>query len=536
LVYFGLPLIQGDPIVSIVPNDSLMYFGVDLAQTQSERFADMVAIVQELADEDKDKTMAETLDEFMADELHMSFTEDVMPWVGRHGAFVITDGDFSSGDVKLMFVLETRNQEKADQFLSDFVSALEKEENMEFAQSEKDGITFYIDEETSDPDDDMVIARNGKFLYLSNSQDTVLESTSLQKKDSLASSQGYKDALAVLPRSRLATVYITGATLSEAMQDAFDDMYGLSYSSYMMDLTSEGLTGMAMSLSVQEEGLRMDAAVVYDETKISGYQKEVLATEYLAPTTAALLPEDTFLFIGTNTSQAPGSYTEIDNPLYSGDVEESFDLLEQQYGIDVRELVDLLGGEFAFALGPANDGLFAEEGNVNIGFTMLAGTSDEAAFIGWFENALNKLITEDMYMEYDISDTKIGDYDLKELTIQQGSESSFGFIYGADNGYIVLGSSPSILEDGFTGTSTLAQNEVYRQTWTAFPARSVPYMYLNLGDFMDFLTENADEFGASEVVDTQQKLQKIPVVAMSMSNRPGHVQSITLIVFIEKSK
>lgn len=538
LVYFGLPLIQGDPIVSVVPNDSLMYFGVDLAQTRSERFGDMVAIVQELADEDKDQTLTESLDKFMEDEYDMSFTEDVMPWVGRHAAFVVTEGDFSSGDIKMMLILETRNKEKADKFLSEFVDATRKHDDTEFEQRQENGVTFYVYEDTSNPVNDEVLARVGKFIYLSNSQDTILESASLQKKDSLAGSQGYKDAIRVLPRNRLATVYVTGETLSEAMQEMSGNVYGrgLSYPSYMTDLTSQSLIGMAISLSVQQEGLRMDAAVVYDETKISGYQKEVLATEYLAPTTAALLPEDTFLFIGTNTSQAPSSYTEIDNPLYSGDVEESFDLLEQQYGIDIRALVDLLGGEFAFALGPANDGLFAEEGNVNIGFTMLAGTSDEAAFIGWFENALNKLITEDMYMEYDIRDTKIGDYDLKELTLQQGSESSFSFIYGADNGYIVLGSSPSILEDGFTGTNTLAQNEMYRRTWSAFPARSVPYMYLNLGDFMDFLTENADEFGGTDVFDTQKKLQKIPVVAMSMSNRPGHVRSVTLIVFVEKNK
>jgi hypothetical protein len=534
-VYFGLPLLQGDPIVSVVPNDSMMYMGVDLAQTQSEQFGDIVAIVQEMADEDKDKTLAETLDKLMKDELDMSFSEDVMPWVGRYGALVITEGDFTRGEVKLMFILETRSKGKTDEFLPKFVEALEKKQDMQFVQSEKDGITFYVAEANSTYEEDMVLARNGKFVYLSNSQETILASASLQKKDSLGSLQSYKDALAALPKKRLTTVYLGGDILSQAFEDMFSQAYGLSYSSYMQDLVSEGLTGMAMSLSMEEQGLRMDAASVFDETKLNDYQKEVFATKYLAPTTAALFPEDTFLFVGTNSSQSPGSYTKVDNPLYSGDVQESFDLLEQQYGINVQDFVNLLGGEFAFGLGPAQDGLLAQAGNVSLGFTLLAGTNNESGFIDWFENVLDTLFSQNM-VQYDTRETKIGDYNLKELSIQNGPESLAALIYGADNGYIVLGTSPSMLESGLSGDKTLANSEAYRRTWAAFPPESVPYMYLNLENLMNFLVKNSDQFGGSELRDAQKKLQKIPVIALSVNNETGPVRSVIMIIFIDKNK
>lgn len=531
VVYFGLPLFGGDPIVSVVPNSSMMYMGVDLSQTQSENFGDIVTVVQELADEDTGKTMAESMDKLMQDELKMSFTNDVAPWIGRYGAFVITEADFSSDDAKMMFVLQTRNQGKTDEFLTKFVAALEKEQGMEFEQSETDGITFYTDK-----DQEMVIARNGKFVYLATSQDSILASASLQKSDSLGSLQSYKDGLAILPKDRLATVYMNGNTLAEGLSSFFSDVYGPGYASYMENMAIEGLSGIVMSLSVEEEGLRMDTASIYDETKISEYQKEVFATDYLAPKADALLPEDTFFFMGSNASQAPGSYTKVDNPLYSSDVEESFDMLEQQLGINVREIFDLLGNEVALALGPADDGLFAEAAEIKIGFTMLAGTTNEAGFTEWFDNALNKAFTQNMYTEYDISDTKIGEYDLKQLNLPNGSETVAAFIYGADNGYFVFGTSPSMLESGFSGTKTLANNETYRQTWAAFPAGSVPYLYMNVTEFMNFLADNSGAFGGSDVVDAQKKLQKIPVVALSMNNTTGYVQSVTMIVFIDKGE
>lgn len=533
-VYFGFPLFGGDPIASVVPNSSFMYMSVDLGQTQSDNFNDIVNIAQEMADADQGETLAESMDKLMNDELDMSFTDDVLPWIGRYGALVVTDGDLSSGQIEMMFIVQARNKGQADEFISKFITALEDRQNRNFAQSEKDGVTFYIDKSEFDYED-MVIARSGSLVYLSNSEKAVSDSVNLEKKNSLGGLNTYNDALAALPKSRLTTFYISGDALSQSFTSSFNAVYGFS-SPYIKDLVSEGLSGMAMSLAIEDQGLRMDAAVVFDESKLSDYQKEVLATKYLKPTTDALVPGDTFFFVSSNPSQSPSSYTEVDNPLYSSDVTESFDLLKQEYGIDVRALFDLLSGEVAFALGPASDGLLAGTDGVNMGMTILAGTSDEQRFNDWFENVLNTAFAQDQYIEYDISDTRIGDYTLKELTIQNGSESVSALTYGADNGYIVLGTSQSMLEGGFTGNATLADNQIYGQTWEAFPGGSVPYMYLNVEEFMNFLADNAASFGISDIRDAQNKMRKIPVVAVSMNNTTGSVRTVTMIVFIDKSK
>ncbi|HLO16919.1 MAG TPA: DUF3352 domain-containing protein [Anaerolineales bacterium] len=535
-MYFGFPLFGGDPIASIVPNDSTMYMGVDLAQTQSQNFNDIVAVAQELADADQNKTMAESLDKFLGDELNMSFTQDVMPWIGRHGALVITDANFANNTYKMMFIVESRNKAKADQFISKFTAALEVKQNRKFTQSEKDGITYYVYKSDSDYEQDVVMARDSKFVYLSNSQDVVSKSINLQKKDSLSGLTGYKDALAALPKKRLATFYMSGEAVVDSFTNVFNQASGLS-SPYIKDLATKGLSGMAMSLSVEDEGLRMDAATVYDETKLSEYQKEALATKYLKPTTDALVPEDTFFFLGVNSSKSLSSYTKIDNPLYSSDVKESFDLLNKQYGINVQDLLDVLSGEIAMAIGPADDGLFAQTGNVNMGITVLAGTSDEKGFNDWFGNVLETAFSQGgMSTGYDISDAQIGEYKLKELTIKDSSQSVSALIYGADNNYIVLGSSQSMLESGLTGTKNLTNNEIYHRTWAAFPAGSVPYMYLNVKDLMNFLVDNADEFGGSDVSDAQKRLRNIPIVAVSLNNTTGYVRGTTLIIFIDKNK
>lgn len=221
----------------------------------------------------------------------------------------------------------------------------------------------------------------GKFVYLANSEDAVLESINLAKSDSLAGSSGYKNAVTALPRNRIVTLYMNPEFLGSVYEEM--SLYGASSAGLLPD---SGLAGIAMSASIVDEGVRLDGATVYDPDKLTDFQKETLSASYLDLTTDALVPGDTFFFAGVNSSMGFGRLTDKDSPFYDSDMAESFDLLESEYGISIPDLFDLLSGEFAFAIGPARDGALAELGEVNMGITLIASTSDEQGFTDWFES------------------------------------------------------------------------------------------------------------------------------------------------------
>ena len=81
--------------------------------------------------------------------------------------------------------------------------------------------------------------------------------------------------------------------------------------------------------------------------------------------------------------------------------------------------------------------------------------------------------------------------------------------------------------------ASLAENATYSETWQAFPAGSVPYLYVDMPGLMDFI---ADSMGTSSDGDLQairSGVRKMPVIAAAMNNTPGYVSSSTMIIFIE---
>jgi len=532
LVYFGITYFGGrDPIAAVVPGDSMLYMGFNLAETQTDDFKNVVSVFQELAGEDANKTMAETMDEVMGDELNMSFTEDVMPWLGQYGGFAVTSGDLTSGEFDYLFILQTRDQGKADEFIAKYVAELEDSQGTTFDKEEKDRITFYTHKAEYDWEQDTVIARIGKFIYFANSEDIILNSSELKKSDSLASASGYKNAVAALPRKRLTTIYVNGTVYQDEFMTAItEEMYGPELAPTLEEIVYSGIEGFGMSVAVTGAGLQFDAAVSYDETQLTDYQKNALSVTHMAPTADKLVPEDTFFFLGANSSRSPGSFLEDDSQ-YAQDIKESLTLFDDQYGINVMDLLGFLNGEFSIAIGPSRDGLIASLGEVNMGVTMFASTNDEAGFNTWFEDVLN-VASDEMMMDYQTDPAKFGSYELQELSIGDSGEMYSALIYGADNGYIILGTSQDILENGLNSDATLANNPTYRETWKAFPSKSVPYMYIDTLALLDFIKESIP-YAAGDLDPAEAGLSKIPTIALSVNNASGYTQSVTLIIFVD---
>jgi hypothetical protein len=525
LFFFGARLFGGgDPIAEIAPHDTMFYMSFDFLKVRSEEVADIFQVFQEMSGVEE-MTMIEALDESMLDEFKMSFSGDIIPWIGQYGAFMILDGDVYKGDFDYMFVVEARDIGVADQFIADFVLALDEASGMDFSGEEINGITLY----THEPDygDAVFIAREGGFLYVANSEEAIFNSIELKKEDSLAKTEGYVNTLAEIPDDRIALMYIGGGFYQSFLDAMAEDLY---YSG-IDELESLGLGGIGMSVSAEDAGLRFDFAVSYDEEDLSDYQKEVLTVEYLAPTTDALVPEDTFLYLGISRNDVP-SFTQLsDSPMCTEDTKEALELFEDEYGISIEELFDMFAGEFAIAIAPAWDGILAEMGEANLGLSIFASTNDEAGFSGWFDDLLD-VFAQQMGGEFKRRDANIGDYQLKELVAEEYGESLTLVYYGADNGYFILGTSEGMLEDGLRGKRSLADSETYQNTWQAFPKGSVPYLYLNMIELIDFVKDSGASYSMDEMHYLEDTVEKMPVIAVSMNSPSELARSFTMIFFI----
>jgi len=535
VAYFGLSFFSdNDPIAAVVPNDVLVYVSMDFLQAQSEDFNKALEVFKEISEVDEPQTSDEAADEFFSEEYGLSFTEDVLPWMGRHGSFVVNSADINSEEIEFMFLVESRNKSAADDFLTKFVAAIEEDQGISFETVERDGVTLQVYRSDFGSMEDIVIARDGKFVYMANSEDIVVESVGLKKADSLARDAYYTSALSGLSGDRLATMYMSVDSYIGLLDDMTEsDLFYGSPTSFP-DVSEYGFGGIAVGASFIEEGLRFDFAVAYDEANLSDYQKEFLSVTYQEPNGDDLVPEDTFFFLGVNNSQGLDRYMDENNPLVDQDVLESFDLLEDELGISVRELFELLSGEFAIAVGPANEGLPVEIGEVNLGFTIIASTNNEDGFNDWFKGLLD-VAAQNMYVEYQTENVTFGDYTLQEVSVQDFDENITALYYGADNGFFFIGTSQGVFEDGLVKKNTLATNAKYQETWQAFPSSSVPYLYFDMLGLVDFFKDNA-VYTDSELADMEKSLSKIPTIGLTVNETKNAVQSQTLIIFLDKGE
>ncbi len=520
----------GDPIAAITPKDTAIYASFDLLNARSDNLDDYVALIKEISGETDNKNLIETADSWMKDNYDLTFTDDVAPWIGRYGSIAVSGLDSSSSSPNILLIFQARDTSKADTFVRDLVRGAQNEKGMKFDTRTVNGITFY--ENKPSYGDDTIIARAGNYVFISNSEDAILESTRLDKSDSLAESQAYKDTLAALPGNRLATLYLSSDTLLSDTSGILKELY---HGAPSLDQASlQGMQGAAVSMGVEKAGLRFDVAASYDPQKISSFQKESFQIQYLRPKADTLVSADTFFFMDLNSSQSAARYLESDSPIYTQDFKEALDLFEQEYGVDLRELFNLSGGEYALAMGPARDGLLPENANFNAGLTFLASTTDERRSNQWFNDVIDTTARKSD-VPFDTRDVTLGEFNLQELTVRDSGKTITAGYFGADNGYMVLGTSRDMLTNGLSGRDSLASDSTYRTTWSAFPSGSIPYVYINVSGLLDCIESSSNVSLRHELGNAYDGLKKIQVVAMAINKPVRYSQSFSLMILIDTS-
>ncbi|MBW8011767.1 MAG: DUF3352 domain-containing protein [Chloroflexi bacterium] len=520
-----------DSTAKVMPEDTDFYVSFDVKQLlDSQDFNEIIATFADASGEDFEDFggLIEIVDEEMDDQMNLTISDDIIPWIGQRIGISVSNisvdqyGGFE-GAPDVVFAIEARDRSGADEFIANLIEEIEDQSGMNFDDVEYEGATLYfIDEDFQE----FAIGRSDNFVLISEKLDSLEDAIDAQKGDSLADNSAFKDVTNQLPNKRLMTMYINAEVLLELTEASASEFQEFG----LIDLNSAPVSGFAMSLAVVPEGLQMDFATAYDSEEMTESQRELLEGIGEATSTDAFFPEDTFFYMsGQGLEMAVDALREaLIGTTSQSDFNESMQLFEMQFGFNPDDLLSILSGEFAFGLMSSNEGLFASQMEVPLGFLLLMGTSDEAEMLDMIET-INDIAEDQLYMQVD-------SYNVSGFTLfglGDGDSESPQIVYGVGEGFLVFASGEGVVEDGFGGGASIADSQRYNDTWDAFPRGSFPVFYLDLEGLYDLMREGMPYMDPQDFNEAIQAIEPLTVIAASSRPLSGNTTLQTIIFFIE---
>jgi hypothetical protein len=521
----------GAGAAAVMPPNSGYYIGLDLARLQSDEVDGLVATFAEAvgADTRDLSSLLEDLDQELEDEIGLTFSQDVQPWLGQYAGLSLLDlqlsryGSFEEG--KWLLAVEARDREAADAFIIRLIDVIADDAGGRFGETDYEGVTLY---ELRGSYQELAMARSEGYVLMGSTADELRAAIDAQRGESLADLDAYREATDPLPRQSLLTVFMSGEQILQ-LASAGSSFWGIDPS----ELQTGGFNSMAMALSVVEEGLRMEGVTVYDLESLGEAQRSALAIQPVRPTIDTRFPESTLFFMAGNhldLSWQTLRASMAESPGFS-DFEESLELLEEQIGINPdTELFPYLDGEFGIGLLPGATGLLPEQMGVPLSVLILAETSQDEALLGTIERLSSHM-------------GELGDVPIQGTTIagvpafevfDPYFESTL-LVYGVGEGALFVGTGADVIVQAFGDGPSLAEDEQYRSTWDSFPSGEIPAFYLDLTGLLGQIREAESGPQRVEAYDAMAFLEPIRVIAATGSGLEGNRARSTFIVFIERS-
>jgi hypothetical protein len=534
---FGLNLLgrRMEIPAQAMPPDVAFYMGMDLRNFQDEDLDPIVWAFSEELKQDQVSAidrMNEELDKLLEDALGMSFTEDVMPWVGGAIGFGMTElkMDMWGGleEVEFILAFEVRDQEAADKFLLKIEDVIAEESGEVFLEETYQDVTLHI-LDTPYEYEWIVFGRSDDLILFSQNESAIKGAIDAQRGESLADDANFRDVIGGLPSDRVVSFYLNGSKYLEMLSEIFSWMYGFD----LMDLYGESvdqISDMAMGLSIADVGLRMDMTYKFDPEAMS---EEILESFVEAESrTAQALPEKTLLHVYSyRLDLVWQNLIETLSAMEGGaDFEESMQMFGQTFGFDLDDdLFAKLDGEWAFAMMPSSVGVLSEFLEVPLGFALLSETSDPQSLLEVSDTFSTNAELQGLGEVERSQDDQGTYYDLVDMF------SGTGIItYGVGGDLFVIGSSKDVLVEIFADRPSLAESERYQQIWRSFAGDIVPIMYLDIQGFVANIRETMSpeerEYFDDDVGDA---LQPFTFLAAGTFPPRKDLMQAAVILFIE---
>jgi hypothetical protein len=355
---------------------------------------------------------------------------------------------------------------------------------MEFDDKEVDGGVIY--EAESDYGESLALGRVGNYFYLGTNAD-VIEDALEGPEESLADDPAYRAAIAQLPRERSVTLY-----LNEESFEPMTQIAGSAYGLYEPNLDSDEMfpvDGMAVSLSVAHERIDMDAVTVYQEDALSEDQIAMLSDPAHDVQFASYLPDNTFILVMGSHIDLTWETTRDSMAGFAGEDEwdQTMQNFEDELGFNIEEdLIANLDGGWALGVYSDSEGFWAEQSSTPLGVLFLAETSDAGALAN-VAQASADAISDSMGQYGSVEHQTTNGVEYYEVRDQQYGTM---WAFGTSDTFALVSTDTDQLTEALNRASSLADDEQFIATWSAFPAEMVPAFYLNVEGLVTYMDES----------------------------------------------
>ena len=363
----------------------------------------------------------------------IDFEQDVKPALGPEVGFAILELPLDGGTPPVVFFTKPADPAKLEALIS-------KAEQPPVFQMLDDG-----------------------WFALAESREHIDQALAAGQAAPLASDQGFAAALAEIPSEAVLRLYLSGAPLTEAFQQGFQQ----SGAGFTLDsLTGAGtLQSLALALSAEEGGFRLDGVA----TTEGGPEVTTYAPQLPAVAPAGALLYASFSDLRTGLSRFLDVVAE-----QTPDFAQQLGQVETALGVSVEnDLLPLFEGELA---------LYVREGLPIPEVTLLLSPSDPTKGLATLDKiALGASSLAGLAGEtppYTVTSTNIAGTPAQQVTI---GETGFSLYYAQVGDNVVLTSAVSGVADLVAGSGSLAEDPRYVEATQAagLPEQTSGFFYLD---------------------------------------------------------
>lgn len=455
------------------------------------------------------------LDNQLEEELGLTFSENIQPWLGGSIGLGILEFNpemiDSNEPPNIILAISVRDKGEADQFITDLTAAL-TENGDTVSEVEVDNQTVYI-VDSQENDTQTAFTRSGDLMLVATDQTTLATALEAQDGDNLSSANAFKNGIDALPEGRFITTFISGdffTAFYESVEGEVDVPTG-----FLNQLPYESIS---FGVSTSNEGVKIDVKSFLGE--ISDEQSAFFEAQQPGFDTAENLPANTFMLLSGQRLDLNWNIIQDSLGTTGEDLDESMALFADEFGFNpLTDLLPKLDGEYAVALYETNGGIISTLGEINLGALVMFESSDTSGLLDLTDGLNAGLETGLGFVAEGVESS---------ATVYRLSSPAFngeGIAYGISDQHVLLSTSENDINAALTPDSSLADSDLYKSTWNAFSNDTTPTLYLDLGQLLAFYQTVDPE--VAEFVEVN------PITAVALgSHFDDNVSTTTMIFFI----
>ena len=456
-------------------------------------------------------------------------THEDLSWVGPEVAITVRfPASGSADDVAVAALVATDDESAA----ADTLTKLREDDPSAsgWRSEDHDGVEVWVGDDAGGGQ--IAYALVDGVVVLSDSTDAIDDviAASRGEVDALASSTAFDEATSDLPEGRLAMLYAAPSNFADALRDlsGTDVAAGLTAGTPSL----EAVTGVALSVSAEEDGLAVDAQVTYDPDQLSPEMRAAFETPVHDNPLIDSIPADPLVLMSQEwmgaTFDGIVSQLEQDAPQVAAAIDPGF--------------VDSLTGDAALAV------MSTGSAGVPSGVLMI-GTDDEAAM----EATIRSLADIAVPRRQRVSSTGSGAagstphpvrlrWEQQEhggvsvtTLVDPTNSTPFAFSYAIVDGAGVIGASPEAIVaviDTAAGGASAASSTVYQDAMSAVP-KGATSVYVDIDGLADAIRSQlpADQVASfdAQTGDTMDHLDAF-VMGTDASGNSQHVRMFLRVV------